>query len=94
MQGEIAPAEAERLIADATVRLGMSWPGERRLEWFSGAARNQAWQRRFRPRLQEFAAGVPADGAAGVPADGDVGYAPQLWTRFDGSRLLLVQVLC
>jgi hypothetical protein len=86
MLGEIAPEEAERLIADAAVRLGLSWPGERRLEWFSGAARDQAWQRRFRPRLQEF--------AAGVPADGDVGYVPQLWARFDGSRLLLLQVLC
>ncbi|MCU7724900.1 hypothetical protein ODJ79_14330 [Actinoplanes sp. KI2] len=82
---EITPADADRLIADDTVRLGLCRPGDRRLEWFTTDERKTAW-RRFRPRLQEF--------GAGIPPGGGIGYVPQLWTRADGSRLLLLQVLC
>jgi hypothetical protein len=86
LQREIEPAEAEQLISDPQVRLGMSWPGERRLEWYSAVNRDDMWVKRFRPRLQTF--------AAGVPDDGQVGYVPQLWSRADGSHLVLLQVLC
>jgi hypothetical protein len=80
------PDAADDVMADKTVRLGTYQPGARHNEWFAAAERDQVWRNRFRPRLHSP--------AAGRDPDDDLFYVPQLWTRIDGSRLLMVQLIC
>jgi hypothetical protein len=80
------PAAADDVMADKTVGLGTYQPGARHNEWFTAAERDQVWRSRLRPRLRGPVAGR-------APED-DLFYVPQLWTRIDGSRLLMVQLIC